>query len=93
MARRIFEIDTLAAHDFDHGRVNFRGRENGKVINCSISDEALQDMSGSIAFEPDQLLAIFGANAFDIGEIAEAKLNANALEADGSIRIRAADVC
>lgn len=92
MERRVLEFGDLAAHDFDRECVNFRAVENGIVVKCSISEEALQEMTGSTSHDPAELVIMFEEHAFDIGEIAEEKLNANALEPDGSIFIRAADI-
>ena len=76
---------------YESGRmvVVFSGRDGSKVIQCAISNEALEDH-----FESDgkNLLKVFQANRKRIEHEARRKYLAGSLEPDNSILLKTSDI-
>lgn len=81
-----------ATHDFDKGRVNFYAELNGKRVYAAVSDEAIQDLTGTHSAEPGELVELFRSNQGIVAAIAEEKCRADQIESDGYVVVKSADL-
>ena len=77
---------------WDGRRVLFEIADGDRSVACTISLNALQDLSGHRRFKPAELLACFAAVRARIGTIALAKLRARTAGATGLLYIWSDDV-
>ena len=77
---------------WDGGRILFEVADSGRSVACTISVNALQDLSGHRRFKPPDLLACFAAARARIGEIALGKLRERPSRANGLLYIWSDDI-
>ena len=83
----------IASHPrWDGRRVLFEIVDGDRSVACTISLNALQDLSGLRRFKPVDLLACFAAARVQIGEVALGKLRARAAGATGLLYIWSEDI-
>lgn len=83
---------TRAAYNGSLDTVSFYAEANGQPIACSVSGEALLGRARKSGCSGEELLDIFHDNSSAVGRLAKRKFEANALEPNGSILIRSADL-
>ena len=81
-----------AAYDRGADSIAFHAESRSGPIACSVSREALQLYARTSGSSGEQLLDIFHDNSSAVGRLARRKFEANALEPNGSILIRSADL-
>ncbi len=81
-----------AAYNSGIDTVSFHAEANGLPIACSVSREALLDHARRSGGSGEELLEIFHDNSSAVGRLAKRKFETNALEPNGSILIRSADL-
>ncbi|RYD85874.1 MAG: DUF1488 domain-containing protein [Sphingomonadales bacterium] len=81
-----------AAYDGSVDTVSFYAEANGRPIACSVSREALLHHARKSGGSGEELLNIFHDNSSAVGRLAKRKFETNALEPNGSILIRSADL-
>ena len=87
------EQTPIASHPrWDGKRVLFEIADGGQNVACTISMNALQDLSGLRRFKPADLLACFDTARAQIGAIALAKLRARTAGATGLVYIWSDDI-
>jgi hypothetical protein len=77
---------------WDGRRVLFEVADGGRGVACTISANALQDLSGQRRFKPVDLLACFAAARPQIEAIALVKLRARTASATGLLYIWSDDI-
>lgn len=83
----------IASHPrWDGRRVLFEIADGDRSVACTISLNALQDLSGQRRFKPVELLACFAAARAQVGAIALAKLRTRATGATGLLYIWSDDI-
>ena len=83
----------IASHPrWDGRRLLFELADGDRNVACTISANALQDLSGLRRFKPVDLLACFAAARAQIGAIALAKLRARTANATGLLYIWSEDI-
>ncbi len=83
----------VASHPrWDGRRVLFEIADGDRDVACTISVNALQDLSGQRRFKPADLLACFDAARARIGVVALAKLRARTAGATGLLYIWSDDI-
>lgn len=83
----------IASHPrWDGRRVLFEIADGDRSVACTISLNALQDLTGHRRFKPGELLACFAEARTQIGAIALGKLRARAAGADGLLYIWSEDI-
>ena len=83
----------IASHPrWDGRRVLFELADGDRDVACTISTNALQDLSGQRRFKPVELLACFATARARIEAIALGKIRARAQEASGLLNIWSNDV-
>jgi transcriptional regulator with XRE-family HTH domain len=78
--------------DPDRDAVLFSGRTAKGEVACAVSGEALEDRYGAKGVSARARIAAFRAHRREIEEEARRKFVARALEKDGSVLVRTADV-
>jgi uncharacterized protein DUF1488 len=87
------EQTPIASHPrWDGKRVLFEIADGDRSVACTISVNALQDLSGHRRFKPPDLLACFAAASAQIGAIALGKLRARPASATGLLYIWSDDI-
>ena len=87
------EHTPIASHPrWDGKRVLFEIADGDRSVACTISVNALQDLSGYRRFKPLDLLACFAAAHARIGEIALGKLRAKSARTAGLLYIWSDDI-
>ncbi|MBN1282967.1 MAG: DUF1488 family protein [Proteobacteria bacterium] len=76
-------------YDFDRDVVAFWGKDGEKIVQCAVSQEAIEDHFGGGDKDP---LKIFRANRESIEHEARRKYLTDRLEPDGSVLIRTGDL-
>ena len=83
----------IASHPrWDGRRVLFEIVDGDRSVACTISVNALRDLSGQRRFKPSDLLACFAAARAQIGAIALGKLRARPARATGLLYIWSDDI-
>ena len=83
----------IARHPrWDGGRVLFEVADGGRSVACTISVNALQDLSGLRRSKPADLLACFDKARARIGAIALAKLRTRRAGATGLLYLWSDDI-
>lgn len=83
----------IASHPrWDGRRVLFEIADGGRNVACTISLNALQDLTGHRRFKPGELLASFATARAQIGAIALDKLRARTAGATGLLYIWSEDI-
>ena len=83
----------IASHPrWDGRRVLFELADGDRDVACTISTNALQDLSGQRRFKPVELLACFATARARIGAIALGKLRARTATATGLLYIWSEDI-
>lgn len=77
---------------WDGRRILFEIADGNRSVACTISANALEDLSGHRRFKPADLLACFAAARARIGAIALGKLRARPANAAGLLYIWSDDV-
>ncbi len=77
---------------WDGRRVLFELADGDRNVACTISANALQDLSGQRRFKPADLLACFATTRAQIGAIALGKLRARTANATGLLYIWSEDI-
>lgn len=77
---------------WDGRRILFEVADGDRSVACTISANALQDLSGQRRFKPVELLACFGTARAQIEAIALAKLRARTAGATGLLYIWSDDI-
>ena len=78
--------------DPDRDAVLFSGRAESGTVDCAITGDALAASYGAKGRSARALLAAFRGHRAEIEDQARRKLTANALEKDGSVLLRPADI-
>jgi Protein of unknown function (DUF1488) len=87
------EHTSIASHPrWDGKRVLFEIADGDRSVACTISMNALQDLSGHRRFKPTDLLACFAAARARIGEIALGKLRSRSGRTTGLLYIWSDDI-
>ena len=87
------EQTPIASHPrWDGKRILFEIADGDRSVACTISVNALQDVSGHRRFKPPDLLACFAAARARIGEIALGKLRERPSRANGLLYIWSDDI-
>jgi hypothetical protein len=86
------QTPTASHPRWDGKRVLFEIADGDRSVACTISVNALQDLSGHRRFKPADLLACFAAARAQIGAIALGKLRARTAGADGLLYIWSEDI-
>jgi hypothetical protein len=77
---------------WDGRRVLFEIADGGRSVACTISANALQDLSRQRSSKPADLLACFGAARARIGAVALAKLRTRAASTSGLLYVWSDDI-
>ncbi|MBN9559319.1 MAG: DUF1488 domain-containing protein [Alphaproteobacteria bacterium] len=77
---------------WDRNRVLFEIVEDGQVLSCAISKEALQDISDRRYAKPAELLTCFEASRDRIEQAARAKYKIRPDSVDGLVTIWSGDL-
>lgn len=85
--RNLTFMEPKERYDFSRAAVLFSGKDGEKIVQCAISQEALEDH-----FDDKDPIKMFVANRERIEHEARRKYLTNKLEADGSILIRTTDL-
>ncbi len=86
------QTPTASHPRWDGKRVLFEIADGDRSVACTISVNALQDLSGHRRFKPADLLACFAAARARIGEIALGKLRARPARTAGLLYIWSDDI-
>jgi transcriptional regulator with XRE-family HTH domain len=93
LEKRLLEFpDDAARYDDNRDVILFRGQSAGKVVNCAISREAIEDHFKPKGGGNAARIAAFKRHRRTIEELAERKFRARQMEPDGTLLIRSMDV-
>ncbi len=73
--------------DSESQRVTFPAQQSGALIECSITKEELEKLSGATIFSEQQALDVFIQNRFDIEELAEEQIDEEQYNELGQIEV------